>query len=626
MPFESPDWPLGDLLRDIKAGKVQLPDFQREWKWEDPRIVSLLATISRGYPIGVLMTLETGGEGGRFKPKPLSGAEATAHARPDQLLLDGQQRMTSLFQTLMSGNVVDTTDARGKRIRRWYYIDIDKALADEAEREEAILSVPEDRQVFGDFGRELVADYSTLEKECQSGVFPLRIAFDDAGKINWLLEYVGTDAKRKEKFQQFQTEVLNNFTSYLVPVIKLTKATPKEAVCTVFEKVNTGGIPLNVFELLTATFAGDASYRNTHGDDFRLNDYWRGLQQRFESHKVLRGLQNTDFLQAITLLATYDRRQKFNDPDKEAPGVSCKRRDILRLTLSDFLTWAPQVADALEWVAAFLAQEHIFDARDVPYMTQVVPLAAIKVAGGDTAATLGGASKLRHWYWCGVLGELYGGTTETRFARDLEQVTAWLAGGGQPSTVMESAFHEQRLLTLRTRNSAAYKGIYALLMREGGRDWMYNESLDMAAFFNYKVDIHHIFPKAWCRAHQVDDLRRESIVNKTALSRTTNIKIGGRSPAAYVKTIEQAADISGEQLDEIVRSHCIDPAALRAADFDAFFTSRTSALLSLVERAMGKPAVRATEAVGEEADMAEDFEPEPEEPEEDLIPAEAAVV
>jgi uncharacterized protein with ParB-like and HNH nuclease domain len=66
MPFESPDENLGDLLGRVAAGKVQLPDFQREWKWDDDRIASLLASVSLGYPVGVVMTLEVGGDGIRF--------------------------------------------------------------------------------------------------------------------------------------------------------------------------------------------------------------------------------------------------------------------------------------------------------------------------------------------------------------------------------------------------------------------------------------------------------------------------------------------------------------------------------------------------------------------------------
>ncbi|SIN35483.1 hypothetical protein [Micromonospora cremea] len=70
MAFASTDGPLGDPFPDVRAGKVQGPDFQRDCKWDDARIASLLATITRGYSIGVVITFETGGDGSRFKPKP----------------------------------------------------------------------------------------------------------------------------------------------------------------------------------------------------------------------------------------------------------------------------------------------------------------------------------------------------------------------------------------------------------------------------------------------------------------------------------------------------------------------------------------------------------------------------
>ncbi|WP_432903755.1 GmrSD restriction endonuclease domain-containing protein [Micromonospora matsumotoense] len=611
MPFESPDWPLAELLRDIRAGKVQLPDFQRDWKWDDARIVSLLATITRGYPIGVVMTLETGGDGARFKPKPLAGVPATGLPGPEQLLLDGQQRLTSLYQSLMSGKVVDTTDDRGKRLKRWYYIDVDQALRDEGDREEAIVSVPEDRVIRDDFGRRIVADYSTMEKECAAGMFPFSIALDGDAKLDWSLEFIGVDLDRRAKWKQFQSSVLDNLSSYLVPVIKLTKTTPKEAVCTVFEKVNTGGVALNVFELLTATYAGDKAYFTAQGEDFRLNDYWRDVQQRLEPHRVLRFLENTDFLQAVTLLATWERKRAYEGDARNAPGVGCKRRDMLRLKLTEFLHWAPKVTEALEWAAAFLAAEHIFDARDVPYRTQLVPLAAIGAALGDEAALWGHDTKLRQWFWCGVLGELYGGATDTRFARDLEQVTSWLEGRiREPLTVTDASFHEDRLYTLRTRNSAAYKGIYALLMRQGGRDWMKAEALGQAAFYNYKVDIHHIFPKVWCERNGIDPIWRESIVNKTALSRQTNLKIGGQSPRDYLPKIERAAGIKSKDLDAILATHAIEPKYLRRADFDKFFDARAEALLNLVGAAMGKRAVRSGETESDESASAYDLERE----------------
>jgi hypothetical protein len=176
--------------------------------------------------------------------------------------------------------------------------------------------------------------------------------------------------------------VLSNFTAYLVPVIKLTKSTPKEAVCTVFEKVNTGGVPLNVFELLTATFAGDQAYFAEHGADFRLNDYWQGIYRNLCVRPVLRALESTDYLQAVTLLATYAKRLAHTGDPATAPGVSCKRRDILRLSLPDFLTWAPRVTEGFAWAAKFLGQEHIFDA-----LPSCWPTCRIWTAPATTPAT-----------------------------------------------------------------------------------------------------------------------------------------------------------------------------------------------------------------------------------------------
>ncbi len=101
MPFQNPKYSLQDLLKQVGDGLIQLPDFQREWKWDDDRITSLLASVMLDHPIGVLMMLETGGDSSNFAATPLSGSNAPK-VKPQRLLLDGQQRMTSLFQALAS--------------------------------------------------------------------------------------------------------------------------------------------------------------------------------------------------------------------------------------------------------------------------------------------------------------------------------------------------------------------------------------------------------------------------------------------------------------------------------------------------------------------------------------------
>ena len=117
MLFESPPLELSKLLGDIQDGAIQLPDFQRPWKWDDDRIVSLLATVTLGYPLGVVMTLQTGGPGTRFKPRPLAGTHVPRDTEPTELLMDGQQRMTSLYQALHADGPVDTADSRGRTHR-----------------------------------------------------------------------------------------------------------------------------------------------------------------------------------------------------------------------------------------------------------------------------------------------------------------------------------------------------------------------------------------------------------------------------------------------------------------------------------------------------------------------------
>ena len=147
--FDSTKTPLQEILARADKGSLQLPDFQRGWVWDDERIRSLVASVSVSFPIGAVMLLETGGQHVRFKPRPLSGThERLRQVAPETLILDGQQRLTSLYQALMSAAAVETKDAKGKPIRRWYYLDMKKAVTNNGDREDAVLSVPAQPRVM----------------------------------------------------------------------------------------------------------------------------------------------------------------------------------------------------------------------------------------------------------------------------------------------------------------------------------------------------------------------------------------------------------------------------------------------------------------------------------------------
>ena len=547
------------------------------------------------FPVGAVMTLATGNPDVKFKTRPLEGAEPPVNARPDFLLLDGQQRMTSLFQAIASGKVVDTRDARDKDIQRWYYVDIRKAVDPNVDREEAFVSLPRDR-LTRNFRGEVVVDYSTPELERAGGLFPVGLMFGEYE--DWAEEYRDLSPEHKERWKAFRKAVLEPFQKYQVPVIAMGNGTPKEAVCLVFEKVNTGGVSLTVFELLTATFAAE---------NFHLREAWlgdpksgvTGIQGRLHKHPVLGNVENTDFLQAVTLLATRARRLEqlqAGKLDSEAAAVSCKRKDVLKLTLQEYLAHAQAVEQGFVRAAQFLRTQKMFTARDLPYRTQLVPMAAALAVLGDKAQSVAVQDKLAEWYWNGVFGELYASATETRFAKDFPELLAWMDGKDAPDTVREASFNAQRLDDLRTRNSAAYKGVYALLMRDGAEDFRTGLPATDTAYFDESIDIHHIFPQDWCEKHGIKKRVYDSVINKTPLAYRTNRKIGGSAPSAYLARLQRGdkdtPPVDGERLDGILETHVIDVAALRRDDFEAFFTARRTALLDRISGAMKKPVSR----------------------------------
>ena len=602
--FDSTKKSLKDLLAAVHTGKMQLPDFQRGWVWDDARIRSLLASISVSFPIGAIMTLETGGEAS-FQPRLIEGSMAK-DVDPDALLLDGQQRLTSLYQALKTKTPVETQDARGKVVRRHYYIDMDLALSDTVDRDEWIVSVPEDRIVKR--LQDVVLDVSTPQREFELGLFPLDQIFDP---LPWQLalgeHFDDPDEKLKklECFTEFFKRVISHFDGYHLPVIELDKETSKEAVCLVFEKVNTGGVTLTVFELVTASFAAAPG-------DFRLRDDWAERSERLRtSHAVLSGIESDQFLQVVTLLATLDHRRsvlKEHPDDDRPPAVGCRRRDILRLSLTDYQKWADKAEQGLLRAGKFLGLQHVFRRADVPYQTQLVPLAAILAALDDTADAGAPHEKIVRWFWCGVLGEMYAGAVETIFARDVLEVIDWVTGSDSvPSTIRDASFQTNRLLTLRTRNSAAYKGLYALLMQQGARDFCTDMPLLLQEFQQEAIDIHHIFPKKWCDEQQppIPPNKYNSIVNKTPISAATNRIIGGKAPSAYLHALEARFKIAPAQLDATLMSHAISPELLRADAFWDFYAARAESLLCLIEEAMGKEIARDDSAFAPDAPVEE---------------------
>ncbi len=595
--FSSNELPLAELLGWAEKGELQLPDFQRGWVWDDDHIRSLLASISLSYPIGAVMTLVAGNPDVNFKARLLEGVSLADTPPPAMLLLDGQQRLTSLFQALKTRTPVRTRDRRGNELHRHYYAKIVACIDPSVDREEVgIFGVPGDRILWKDFGRTIDLDLSARDREIAAEAFPLDIVLDGSEMMDWQMAYLrsgpGDITDRIAKWKLFQDAIVNSFVQYQVPTIDLAKSTPKEAVCQVFEKVNTGGVTLIIFELLTATYAAD---------DFELRKDWHERHERLAQHELLTEVDATRFLQIVTLLATYNRRQlhlQEHPADEKAPAVSCKRRDVLRLPLEDYQRWADCAERGLLRTVPFLHSHRIFRYWDLPYATQLVPLGSIFGWMEDRADTYASRQRLGRWYWCGVLGEMYGGAVETRFSIDLEDCITWIGNlddSSLPRTVQTAQFQAERLLSLRTRRSAAYKGLYALQMKQGARNFKTGQPIDVNAHKEDAIDIHQVFPRHWCDSNGIERGIADCIVNKTALDAHTGHRIGSSAPSAYLPRIQSDDGIEPHVLDGFLRSHNIAPEALRSNNFAQFFNQRFESLLRQASSAMGKPVNRRPE-------------------------------
>ena len=380
----------------------------------------------------------------------------------------------------------------------------------------------------------------------------------------------------------------------------------KEAVCVVFEKVNTGGKALDAFELVTAMYAahGYELRRDWYGKDGELGRQHRfveALRPAGEQSGIIAAVSNTDFLHTVSLFHTRERRREAEaagKQGKELPAVSGNRSALLNLPLEAYKKYQNQVEAGFVRAAKFLHMLHIYRIFDLPYQTQIIPLAAILADIGDNWEHEANRAKLVQWYWNGVFGELYGSAVESRIARDFLEVPAWLKGGELPTTIRDATFRAERLKTMRMRLSAAYKGVNALLMKVGAEDFRSGQKFDHIMFFGENVDIHHIFPKKWCeeREPKIKPAVYDSIINKTPLAYRTNRIIGGVAPSAYLLKLEKGGSetppITPANLDAYLTSHLIDPTLLRADDFDAFMSDRQTRLLRLIEQATGQAVYR----------------------------------
>lgn len=578
MGFTTPSYDLFDLFARIDRGELQLPDFQRAYAWDVDRIRALLVTVLRGYPVGGLLALDTRNAPMRFRPRPISGAPDTGES-PGLLLLDGQQRLTTLYHCLAGDGAVDTVDFRQKRIRRTFYVDVALAVQSQVMPDEAVFAVDEEGQMRSHFGPDIPGGIPDRDAAIAAGCIPVSALLWESG-TDLLFDLAAEQSNgMRDNVKRFYDRIVKPLAAYDVPMTRLARETAQTGVGSIFAQANSAGLQMDVFELLTAVFA-------TEDPDFRLSDDWDETKRMLRAYPALDGIKRTDFLAAVSLLVTTRRGH--------AAG---HREDILNLTLEDYLQARRELRITFQETAEFLSQRCMLTIDQVAYSAQLIPLSVIFAVLADSPKALASTKawdKLNQWFWCGIFGELYGSAAViNRSARDVEEVTAWIEGTTTkpPKTVQDAEFSESRFFSVR-ESSGVYQGIFALLLSRGARDWRTAKPFDRWTFADLSPGFFRVFPAEWCSDQGIDSVLADSVLNRTPMGKRTEVVIDGYSPARYLSRVQSKSLMEDAEFDTVLASHELNPELLFQGDFRGFMRDRRARFLGMVEYAMGKPAHR----------------------------------
>lgn len=295
MKNERPEWifktnpeKLKGLLLGIEEGKIALPEFQRDWVWEPENIRELIISVSQSFPAGSLLTLRTAKK--TFQTRYFAETEVPSDREPERIVLDGQQRLTALFQTLQSKKGVK------KDKRYFFYVSLGKLLDGES-IEEALFYVDEPKKLKE--GKEVLFELNKREKEFENKCLPLNCIFNDYEDWSWeFYEYLRTNGISDDEIKNIRNTLkafVDPIKDYEFPTIDLHPETPLKAVCHIFEKVNTTGITLTVFELLTAIL---------WPQKIDLRKKWKNIKEKLNDLPNMEGIDidNVTFLQTLSLL------------------------------------------------------------------------------------------------------------------------------------------------------------------------------------------------------------------------------------------------------------------------------------------------------------------------------------
>jgi hypothetical protein len=533
------------LFVEIDTGQIKLPMFQREFVWDKEQSAKLIDSILKGFPIGTFIFWRTRDELRSYKEVGNHKLPETPKGDYVQYILDGQQRITSLYA--IRKGIRLTKD--GKEVD---YKDIFINLDYEPKEDEQIVvteRLPEKRYV---------SVHDVLSKPL--GTFYKTLSHEMADLV--------------EAYK-------NRLTSYDFSTITI-KDYPIEVACEVFSRINTGGKALTVFEIMVAK-----TYDEAKG--FDLAERYGALRDGSdEDRESLTAAKFETVPEAIVMqcVAAITLR-------------AVRSRDILKIRRETFIEkWGPMKA------ALFTAVDFIRSELRVP-VSQLVPYPAVLVAltyffhtTGNRKPSNGQVRRLEQFfYWVG-LTERYSAATESKLSEDFTRMDAIAKGDtpNYPST--ELTVDAKRIEeTWFSAGNAYCKAILSLLAYQQPRSFdtsglviLDNSHLKIAASRNY----HHFFPKKYLEENQKGK-EPNLIANITLIDGYSNKhRIGKKAPSEYIGRFAN----DNKNLPDSLRTHLIEDAGeygVLSNDYDVFIRRRAAAIAAALNVKLMSPSLSQAE-------------------------------
>ncbi len=524
MNFEQPkpdSKKYSDLINEIQKGIIKIPKFQRDFVWTIDKTAKLLDSILKGYPIGTFILWQTDERINDIKNVGNLNIPDTPDGVKVQYVLDGQQRITSLFAAYLGAHIQKVGE---KKITDYGSI---------------VVNLDAD---INDNDEQVITEEATSEKF---------ISLSD------VLNFMDRMTDIKERFSDEHFKKIHAysraFDTYDFSTVILRKEDIDSAI-EVFTRINTGGQTLTLFEIMSAK-----TYDEPQQFDMQVK--WEGFIKELKEIKY-EGISSSVVLSLLALLLSRTRE--------------CKRKTILALHKQSIIdSWDFVISALKDSVDYFRTTYRIPVSQLLPYDSLLVPFAYFfhvnkGKPGGDQR------KYLEEFFWRISLSSRYSSSTESKLAQDIKRIDQILAGQRPDySDIKVYLDSPQALIDNNFSAGNSYcKAVLCLLayqepkdFQDNGKVILDNSWLKVASSKNY----HHFFPKAYLKNKTV--LNSNSLVNITFVSDHLNKrKIGAKAPSQYIADFQD----ENSQINKALQTHFIDVEGfgIESNDYQTFLQAR----------------------------------------------------